>query len=82
MIGLADTHRLTPRPGTAAPVESQLAVTLGHVAALRSLHRALEAVTRPPAGPEQSSGPSSAPVVGQHSRAVDVGGIQPTRRRP
>ncbi|MGC0405282.1 hypothetical protein RKD27_007926 [Streptomyces sp. SAI-126] len=82
VIGLADTHRLTLRPGTAAPVESQLAVTLGHAAALRSLHRALEAVTRPLAGPEQSSDLSSAPVVGQHSRAVDADGIQPTRRRP
>ncbi|MFD3589768.1 hypothetical protein [Streptomyces sp. NPDC058683] len=82
LSGLADAHRLTPRPGTAAPVESQLAVTLGHAAALRSLHCALEAVTSPLAGPEQTSGPSSTSVVGQHSRAADAGGIQPSRRRP
>lgn len=82
VIGLADTHQLAPRPGTATPVESQLAVTLGHAAARRSVHRALEAVTRPLAGQEQTSGPSSAPVVGQHSRAADAGGIQPSRRRP
>ncbi|NEB01970.1 hypothetical protein [Streptomyces sp. SID13726] len=81
VIGLTDAHRHTPRPGTAAPVESQLAVTLGHSAALRSLHRALEAVTSPLAGPEQNSGPSSAPVIGEHSRAADASGTQPTRRR-
>ncbi len=39
--------RLTPHPGTAVPAESQLAVTLGHAAALRSLYRALAAVTSP-----------------------------------
>jgi hypothetical protein len=82
VVGLTDAHRLTPRPGTAAPVESQLSITLGHAAALRSLKRALSAITGPLAGPEQSSGPSSMPVVGQHSRASDAGGIQPTRRRP
>lgn len=82
VTGLADAYRLAPRPGTAAPIESQLAVTLGHAAALRSLHRALEAVAQPLAGPEQGSGPSSTPVAGQHSRAADLGGIQPTRRRP
>ncbi|MEU9734493.1 hypothetical protein [Streptomyces sp. NPDC048002] len=81
VTGLADAQRLAPRPGTAAPIESQLAVTLGHAAALRSLHRALEAVTRPLAGPEQSLGLSSTPVAGQHSRVADRGGIQPTRRR-
>ncbi|WP_326731821.1 hypothetical protein [Streptomyces phaeochromogenes] len=82
VTGLADIHRLAPRPGTAAPAESSLNVTLGHAAALRSLQRALKAVTSPLAGPEQSSGPSSTPVVGQHSRAADAGGIQPSRRRP
>ncbi|MFJ6898148.1 hypothetical protein [Streptomyces hokutonensis] len=82
VTGLADIHRLAPRPGTAAPAESSLNVMLGHAAALRSLRRALEAVTSPLAGPEQSSGPFSTPVVGKHSRAADAGGIQPSRRRP
>ncbi|MGQ4480260.1 hypothetical protein [Streptomyces sp. SAS_276] len=82
VTGLAYIHRLAPRPGTAAPAESSLNVMLGHAAALRSLQRALTAVTSPLAGPEQSSGPSSAPVVGQRSRAADAGGIQPSRRRP
>jgi hypothetical protein len=82
VTGLAEAHRLAPRPGTTAPAESSLNVMLGHAAALRSLQRALEAVTSPLAGPEQSSGPSSAPVVGRHSRAADAGGIQPSRRRP
>lgn len=81
VIGLTDAHQHTLRPGAATPVESQLAVTLGHAAALRSLQRALEAVTSPLAGPAQSSGPPSTPVVGQHSRAADADGIQPTRRR-
>lgn len=47
VTGLADVHRLTLRPGTAAPVERQLSITLGHAAALRSLQRALAAVTAP-----------------------------------
>ncbi|MEU6230957.1 hypothetical protein [Streptomyces sp. NPDC047042] len=45
VTGLADAHRLTARPGTATPVESQLNITLGHDDALRSLQRALVAVT-------------------------------------
>ncbi|MEV0470674.1 hypothetical protein [Streptomyces prunicolor] len=83
LTGLADTIELTPpRPGAAAPGEARLAVTLGHAAALRSLKRALEAVTSSPAGADNASGPSAIPVSGQHSRAADAGGAHPTRRRP
>ncbi|KND28612.1 hypothetical protein [Streptomyces stelliscabiei] len=81
--GLADAHRLAPRPGTAAPVESQLGVTLGHAAALRSLKRALEAVTTPVADAQPGTGPAPAPAVGeQHRRAPDGPGAHPVRRRP
>jgi hypothetical protein len=62
VVGLADAHRLAPRPSTATPVESQLSITLGHAAALRNLERALEAVTNPLARSENSSGPSAIPV--------------------
>ncbi|MDX3750097.1 MULTISPECIES: hypothetical protein [Streptomyces] len=83
VIGLADAHRLAPRPGTAAPVESQLGVTLGHAAALRSLKRALEAVTTPVADAQPGTGPAPAPAVGeQHRRAPDGPGAHPVRRRP
>lgn len=82
-IGLADTHRLTPRPGTAAPVESRLDVTLGHAAALRSLHRALAAVTSTLSDSQPGTGPAPAPAVAeQHRRAADSTGTQPVRRRP
>ncbi|MEU1477107.1 hypothetical protein [Streptomyces sp. NPDC005760] len=83
VIGLADTHRLAPRPGTAAPVESQLAVTLGHAAALRSLNRALAAVTSPLSDAQPGTGPAPAPAVAeQHRRAADSTGTHPVRRRP
>ncbi|MEU0118983.1 hypothetical protein ABZ137_36225 [Streptomyces bobili] len=83
VAGLADAHRLTPRPGTAAPVESQLNITLGHAAALRSLQRALEAVTNALAEAQPGSASSPMPTVGeQHRRAADTGGAHPVRRRP
>ncbi|MDX2821025.1 hypothetical protein PV416_07960 [Streptomyces ipomoeae] len=82
VIGLADAHRLAARPGSAVPVESELAVTLGHAAALRSLHRALEAVASPLA-PGTGPGPSSMPAVAeQHRRAADAASAHPVRRRP
>lgn len=83
VIGLADGHRLTSRPGTATPVESQLSITLGHAAALRSLQRALEAVTKAlaEAQPGWASSPMQ-PVSEQHRRAADAGGAHPARRRP
>lgn len=81
VTGLADTHRLAPRPGTAAPIESQLAVMLGHAAALRSLQRALAAVTTPVADtpPTAAYAPSST-VTEQHGRAV-ANDTRPARRR-
>ncbi|GGZ79712.1 hypothetical protein [Streptomyces bluensis] len=83
VIGLADAHRLTPLPGTAVPVESQLGITLGHAAALRSLHRALAAVTNPLSDSQPGTGPASAPAVAeQHRRAADSTGTQPVRRHP
>ncbi|WP_327731465.1 hypothetical protein OG250_43290 [Streptomyces sp. NBC_00487] len=83
VIGLADTHRLTPRPGTATPVESQLSITLGHAAALRSLQRALEAVTIALVEAQPGSASSLMPTVSeQHRRAADAGGAHPARRRP
>jgi hypothetical protein len=63
VIGLADAHRVTARPGSAVPVESELDVTRGHAAALRSLHRALKAVASPLAEPESGSLPSPLPAV-------------------
>ncbi|MFF3372089.1 hypothetical protein ACFYXF_03925 [Streptomyces sp. NPDC002680] len=83
VTGLADAHRHTPHPGTAAPVESQLSITLGHAAALRSLQRALAAVTGPLADPPPATETSSMPVTGeQHQRAADPSGARPVRRRP
>ncbi|KUM99901.1 hypothetical protein AQI95_35890 [Streptomyces yokosukanensis] len=79
-IGLADAHRVTAGTGSRAPVESELAVTLGHAAALRSLNRALQAVTRRPAEPESGSGALPEPAV-EHRRAPDAGGTHPSRRR-
>ncbi|PIM71279.1 hypothetical protein CTU88_14215 [Streptomyces sp. JV178] len=81
VIGLADAHRITASPGSAVPVESHLAVRLGHDAALRSLRRALEAVTSRPAEPQPGSGALTAPAV-EHRRAPDAGGAHPARRRP
>ncbi|NGO42894.1 hypothetical protein [Streptomyces ureilyticus] len=83
VFGLADAHRLTPRPGTAAPVESELSITLGHAAALRSLQRALEAVPSAPPDAHPGSAPSPMPTVSeQHRRAADTGSVHPVRRRP
>ncbi|MFF0201921.1 hypothetical protein [Streptomyces sp. NPDC005017] len=83
VIGLADTHRLTPRPGTTAPVESQLSAALGHAAALRSLNRALAAVTGPLSDSQPGTGSAPAPaVIEPHRRAADGPGTQPVRRRP
>ncbi|KUO15225.1 hypothetical protein [Streptomyces dysideae] len=83
VIGLADTHRLTPSPGTAAPVESRLAVTLGHAAALRSLNRALAAVTIPLSDAQPCTRPAPAPAAAeQHRRAADSTSAHPVRRRP
>ncbi|MFD5256847.1 hypothetical protein ACFWM5_28945 [Streptomyces bobili] len=82
VIGLADTHQLAPRPGTATPVESQLSITLGHAAALRSLQRALEAVTNMLADTQTGSASYPVPAVSeQHRRAADAGGTHPARRR-
>ena len=83
VIGLADAHRLAPRPGTAAPAESQLDITLGHDAALRSLKRALAAVTGrlTDTPPGQGAAPAST-VIEQHRRAADSGSTHPVRRRP
>ncbi|MFJ7342380.1 hypothetical protein ACIQU3_19075 [Streptomyces sp. NPDC101110] len=81
VTGLADAPRLTARPRSAVPVESQLAVTLGHDAALRSLHHALAAVTSQVAGPPPGSGAVPAPA-NEHRRAPDAGGPRPARRRP
>ncbi|CAM5570780.1 putative protein OS=Streptomyces aurantiogriseus OX=66870 GN=GCM10010251_60190 PE=4 SV=1 [Streptomyces aurantiogriseus] len=83
VVGLADIHRHAPRPGTAARVESELSITLGHAAALRSLQRALEAVTS--ALPDTQPSPASFPMptVGeQHRRAADTAVSIPVRRRP
>ncbi|MCQ9185463.1 hypothetical protein KMT30_41855 [Streptomyces sp. IBSBF 2953] len=83
VTGLADTHRLTPRPATAAPGESQLSITLGHAAALRSLQRALAAVTSPLSDAPPASSASPMPVAGeQHRRAAAPSGARPVRRRP
>ncbi|WP_215449449.1 hypothetical protein [Streptomyces sp. ATCC 21386] len=83
VIGLADAHRFTLRPGTATPVESQLSITLGHAAALRSLQRALEAVTSALAEAQPGSASSPMPTVSeQHRRVADAGGAHPVRRRP
>ncbi|MFD3580885.1 hypothetical protein [Streptomyces sp. NPDC058683] len=77
LTGLAETHRFAHRHGPAASVESQLALTLGHAAALRSLKRALESVT--------GSQPRPAPTAGvteQHHRATETGGTPSPRRHP
>jgi hypothetical protein len=80
VAGLADAHRLAP---TAAPAESQLKITLGHAAALRSLQRALTAVTSPLTDTQPASASSPMPMVGEHHRrAADTGGARPVRRRP
>jgi hypothetical protein len=82
LTGLADTHRLAHRHAPSAPVESQLALTLGHAAALRCLNRALTAVTGPLADtPQGQSAPSTPVVVEQHRRAAD-NGAPSMRRRP
>ncbi|MEU9396545.1 hypothetical protein AB0D86_41920 [Streptomyces sp. NPDC048324] len=83
VMGIADFHRFASRPGMAVPVDSQLSVTLGHAAALRSLQRALEAITNPLADAQPGPGPTSAPAVAeQHRRAADSTGTHPVRRRP
>lgn len=83
VTGLADAHRLTPRPDATTLVESHLNVTLGHAAALRSLQRALAAVTSPLSDAPPASSTSPMPVAGeQHSRAADPSGARPVRRRP
>ncbi|MEU9189222.1 hypothetical protein AB0D14_32700 [Streptomyces sp. NPDC048484] len=80
--GLADAHRPGPRPGTAAPAESQLGVMLGHDAALRSLRRALDAVTSPLADAQPGTRTVPAPsVVEQHQRPAETS-TRPVRRRP
>ncbi|WP_330347795.1 hypothetical protein [Streptomyces sp. NBC_00582] len=83
VMGVADIHRFASRPGMAVPVDSQLSVTLGHAAALRSLQRALEAITNPLADAQPGLGPASASaVVEQHRRAADSTGTHAVRRRP
>ncbi|WP_217570544.1 hypothetical protein [Streptomyces sp. GbtcB7] len=83
VTGLADIHRLAPRPGTATPAESQLDITLGHDAALRSLKRALAAVTGRLTDTPPGQGAAPAPtVIEQHRRAADSGSTHPVRRRP
>ncbi|MEU9411668.1 hypothetical protein AB0E08_39055 [Streptomyces sp. NPDC048281] len=77
LTGLADTHRLAYRHAPAATAESQLALTLGHAAALRSLKRALQSVTGPLPKPAPTPG-----VAEQHQRATDAAGPQSPRRRP
>lgn len=79
VFGLAGAQR--PRPARAVPCRWR--VTLGHAAALRSLHRALEAVASPLAEPETGPGPSPIPAVAeQHCRTADAASAHPTRRRP
>ncbi|WP_406463345.1 hypothetical protein OH768_47805 [Streptomyces sp. NBC_01622] len=82
VTGLADIHRLAPRPGTAAPAESSLNVMLGHAAALRSLQRALTAVTTPVADAPSSTMPAPTPVVVEQHRWAADSGTRPARRRP
>lgn len=82
VTGLADAHRLTPRPGIAAPAETLLNVTLGHAAALRSLKRALAAVTGRRTDTPPGRGAAPAPAAEQHRRAADSGTTHPVRRRP
>ncbi|MFK0113896.1 hypothetical protein [Streptomyces sp. NPDC091217] len=77
LTGLVDTHRLAYRHTPAATVESQLALTLGHAAALRSLKRALQSATGPLPRPAPTPG-----VPEQHQRATDASGTQSPRRRP
>lgn len=81
VTGLTDAHRLAPRPGTPAPAESRLSITLGHAAALRSLQRALAAVTAPVADtpPTTACAPAST-VAEQHGRAA-ANDTRPVRRR-
>ncbi|MEU6227482.1 hypothetical protein [Streptomyces sp. NPDC047042] len=83
VTGIADAHRLTARPGTATPGKSQLNIALGHDAALRSLQRALVAVTNPLADAQPASASSPMPTVSeQQRRAADTSGAHPVRRRP
>ncbi|MEE1765294.1 hypothetical protein [Streptomyces sp. SP18BB07] len=83
VTGLADLHQAAPRPGAADRAEHMLNIALGHAAALRSLHRAHHALTRPPDDTQRPSEPSPLPAVGeQHHRAADVSGVRPVRRRP
>ncbi|MFI5795908.1 hypothetical protein [Streptomyces sp. NPDC051677] len=80
VTGLADAHRLTSHARGDEPVENRLNATLGHAAALRSLNRALHAVTTPDA---PRAGAVPLPVLAaEHGRAPDTGGPHPTRRRP
>ncbi|NJQ03335.1 hypothetical protein HCK00_23095 [Streptomyces sp. PLAI1-29] len=80
VTGLADAHRLTSHPRGGEPVESRLNATLGHSAALRSLNRALHAVTTPD-DPLAGAVPLSV-LAAEHGRAPDTGGPHLTRRRP
>ncbi|MFF8022174.1 hypothetical protein ACFZDJ_13820 [Streptomyces sp. NPDC007896] len=82
VTGLAEIHRLSPRPGTTAPAESSLNVMLGHAAALRSLQRALTAVTAPVADAPSHTRPAPTPVVAEQHRRPADGGSRPARRRP
>lgn len=83
VTGLADLHQAAPRPGAADRAENRLNITLGHGAALRSLHRAHHALTRPPGDAQQPSGPFLLPTAGeQHRRAADISGVHSVRRRP
>lgn len=82
VTGLTDAHRLTARPGTAAPIESRLSITLGHAAALRSLQRALLAVTSPLADAQPASGASPPPIAGEQRHRATTSSAHPLRRRP
>ncbi|WSQ12908.1 hypothetical protein OG604_36935 [Streptomyces sp. NBC_01231] len=79
VIDLTDAHRLTSHPDKTEPVESQLDVAHEHAAALRSLKRALQAVT-PPADTTDAV-PCTTPAV-EHRKVPDTSGPHTARRRP
>ncbi|MEH0421399.1 hypothetical protein [Streptomyces sp. B21-083] len=82
VTGLTDAHRLTPRPGIATPAETRLNVTLGHAAALRSLKRALAAVTGRLTDTPPGQGAAPAPAVVEQPRRAVESSTRPVRRRP
>ncbi|WP_075779929.1 hypothetical protein [Streptomyces acidiscabies] len=80
VTALTESHQHAHHPDAPGlPAEQYLTVRLAHAAALRSLGRALDTVTRPPADP--AACPAPAPV-GEHVRTADAPPTQPARRRP